>query len=104
MPLYLALYLYLAALALMPLAAHAQPRLGAKALPHTESRQATASAPTAPTAPRRANARHRKPRIVYLPSPSEESSLQRDRRLQRECRGLPNAGACLGYAHPGLER
>ena len=26
------------------------------------------------------------------------SSAERDRRLYRECRGLPNAGACLGYA------
>lgn len=27
-----------------------------------------------------------------------ESVKERDRRLMRECRGLPNAGACLGYA------
>jgi len=40
----------------------------------------------------------RKPRIVHLPSPWEESRAQRDRRLARECQGLPNAGACLGYA------
>ncbi len=26
-----------------------------------------------------------------------ETRAERDRRLQRECRGLPNAGACLGY-------
>ena len=47
-------------------------------------------------------ASRRKPRIVHLPSPAQESSAQRDRRLARECRGLPNAGACLGYAgaHP----
>lgn len=32
-------------------------------------------------------------------SPSEESTSERDRRLYRECRGRPNAGACLGYAH-----
>lgn len=31
-------------------------------------------------------------------SPSEESRAERDRRLQRECKGRPNAGACLGYA------
>lgn len=29
---------------------------------------------------------------------SEEPAAARDRRLARECRGLPNAGACLGYA------
>ena len=31
-------------------------------------------------------------------SSSEESRAERERRLLRECRGLPNAGACLGYA------
>lgn len=35
--------------------------------------------------------------VKYQRSPSEESSAERDRRLYRECRGLPNAGACLGY-------
>lgn len=30
--------------------------------------------------------------------PSEETATQRDKRLTRECRGRPNAGACLGYA------
>lgn len=53
----------------------------------------SAAAPRAP-----AHAARRKPRIVHLPSPSAESAQQRDRRLARECRGLPNAGACLGYA------
>jgi hypothetical protein len=32
------------------------------------------------------------------PSGSEESRAERDLRLQRECKGRPNAGACLGYA------
>ena len=30
-------------------------------------------------------------------SGSGETAAERDRRLRRECRGLPNAGACLGY-------
>lgn len=30
---------------------------------------------------------------------SEETPAQRDKRLYRECRGLPNSGACAGYAH-----
>ncbi len=30
-------------------------------------------------------------------SSSEESRSERDRRLYRECKGRPNAGACLGY-------
>lgn len=33
-------------------------------------------------------------------STSEESTAERDRRLYRECKGRPNAGACLGYAKP----
>ncbi len=31
-------------------------------------------------------------------TPSGESVKARERRLLRECRGRPNAGACLGYA------
>jgi len=33
-------------------------------------------------------------------SSSDETRTQRERRLLRECRGMPNAGACLGYARP----
>lgn len=29
---------------------------------------------------------------------SGETTAERDRRLRRECKGRPNAGACLGYA------
>lgn len=36
-------------------------------------------------------------KIKHQRSPSEESTAQRDRRLHRECKGMPNAGACLGY-------
>lgn len=28
---------------------------------------------------------------------SGETTAERDRRLSRECKGMPNAGACLGY-------
>jgi len=31
------------------------------------------------------------------PSSSEESRAERERRLYRECRGLPDAGACRGF-------
>ncbi len=31
-------------------------------------------------------------------APSEESAAERAWRLQRECKGRPNAGACLGFA------
>lgn len=30
-------------------------------------------------------------------SSAEETSAERDRRLYRECKGMHNAGACLGY-------
>ncbi|MNV66404.1 hypothetical protein D3C71_1591560 [compost metagenome] len=70
---------------------------------HAEAASARPPAPApgaaqAQDAPPAARTSRRKPRIVHLPSPSEESSAQRDRRLARECRGLPNAGVCLGYA------
>lgn len=31
---------------------------------------------------------------------SAESRPERDRRLMRECKGRPNAGACEGYTRP----
>ena len=30
-------------------------------------------------------------------SSSEETRAERERRLARECRNMPNSGACLGY-------
>lgn len=36
-------------------------------------------------------------KITYQRSPSEETPAQRDKRLKRECKGMHNAGACLGY-------
>jgi hypothetical protein len=32
-----------------------------------------------------------------------ETTAQREKRLRRECRGRPNAGACLGYARQAAE-
>lgn len=34
----------------------------------------------------------------YIKGPSEEGTTQREKRMRRECKGRPNAGACLGYA------
>ncbi|MFT3720063.1 hypothetical protein [Pseudorhodoferax sp.] len=34
----------------------------------------------------------------FIPSSSQESPRERERRLLRECKGRPNAGACAGYA------
>lgn len=36
-------------------------------------------------------------KIKQQRSSAEESTAERDRRMFRECRGLPNAGACRGY-------
>lgn len=32
-------------------------------------------------------------------TPSGETVADRERRLKRECKGRPNAGACLGFAN-----
>lgn len=42
--------------------------------------------------PQKTNVRMRTQR-----SSSEESPKEREQRLRRECRGRPDAGACLGY-------
>jgi hypothetical protein len=41
--------------------------------------------------------RHRVVKPKVDKGSSTESTAERDRRLMRECRGMPNAGACLGY-------
>lgn len=51
------------------------------------------AASTATSAPR-TSARGR----VVIIRGNEESAAARERRLKRECRGRPNAGACLGFA------
>jgi len=48
---------------------------------------------------RTAGKKKHKVHTTHLRSPSEETTAERDRRLYRECRGMPNAGACLGYTH-----
>ncbi|OSZ63426.1 hypothetical protein [Hydrogenophaga sp. IBVHS2] len=37
-------------------------------------------------------------RVTFVKSGSGETASERERRLIRECRGRPDAGACLGYA------
>jgi hypothetical protein len=41
--------------------------------------------------------RAHKTRVVVKPG-SGETPAERGARLKRECKGLPNAGACTGYA------
>lgn len=48
-------------------------------------------------------AKGKKPKAAKGPKPpsdkgSAEGRAERDKRLLRECRGRPNAGACEGYA------
>ena len=65
-----------------------------------DARGASPVVQAGPPAPKPPKLSRRKPRIQHAPSPSQESPAQRDRRLARECQGLPNAGACLGHALP----
>lgn len=44
-----------------------------------------------------AQAKERKGSKATFEKATGETAAERDRRLQRECRGRPNAGACLGY-------
>ena len=55
---------------------------------------ALSSAPTQAASTRR-SARNRRPPVDRGPA---ETRAERDKRLQRECKGKPNAGACEGYA------
>lgn len=43
------------------------------------------------------NTSKKKTSAKHQSSPSEETPAERDRRLFRECKGMPNAGACRGY-------
>ncbi|MFC3682486.1 hypothetical protein [Hydrogenophaga luteola] len=36
-------------------------------------------------------------RVTFIDAPSSEKPAAREKRLKRECRGRPNAGACLGH-------
>ncbi|MEH3087284.1 MAG: hypothetical protein PGN26_12310 [Xylophilus ampelinus] len=74
------------AAAALPAPAHAARAVGAEAVPGTQPRPAPGAR------------RHRIARPAVQRTSSDETAAERDRRLARECRGLPNAGACLGYA------
>ena len=57
------------------------------------ARQAQEAIGASHTPARKARSGRMKPQQNH----SGESTAERDRRLYRECQGLPNAGACLGY-------
>lgn len=44
------------------------------------------------------SARRAPGKVTFHKAPSDESPAERARRLARECKGRPNAGACLGFA------
>jgi hypothetical protein len=70
----------------MPVQVHAAQGIGAD----------TGQAQSAKKAKRRA---HLKPMPQVERTPSGETMADRERRLRRECKGRPNAGACLGLTH-----
>jgi hypothetical protein len=60
----------------------------------------TSAAPAAGADNSQGNSQKRRVRIKPAPQHDNgESAADRDRRLRRECRGLPNAGACSGYGY-----
>jgi hypothetical protein len=77
---------------------------GAMAAPALAATAATTDAVTAretaqaPAQPAKAKTKKKKSNTVKYDKGSAETTAERDRRLKRECKGRPNAGACLGYA------
>lgn len=57
----------------------------------------TWAASTAKNTVRAATAPKPASKVSFLDSGSSETPAAREKRLQRECRGRPNAGACLGH-------
>jgi len=44
-----------------------------------------------------ANAKKKSAMPTFIPSSSQETRQERERRLLRECKGRPNAGSCSGF-------
>jgi hypothetical protein len=44
-----------------------------------------------------ASGKKRPAKVTFIEAPSSESPAARKKRLKRECKGRPNAGACLGH-------
>jgi len=61
---------------------------------------ARAASPTADSASASAGQTPKKQNLRrgrYIKKFNQETPTERERRLKRECKGMPNAGACLGY-------
>lgn len=63
------------------------------------SGEAFAAAKSSASPPSSAAGKKPANRVTYRPSPSEETRRERERRLERECRNKPNAGACAGFGY-----
>jgi len=85
--------LYLALLLAAALATPVQ-----AATPASPATAGTLSPPETPPKPAKAKKKTTKTNTVKYEKGSAESTSERDRRLYRECKGRPNAGACMGYA------
>ena len=68
----------------------------AGALSTAPAQAASGSAAASPSA-KSAN-KQKSHSVRFIRNPNQETSAERERRLLRECKGRPNAGACLGYA------
>lgn len=64
----------------------------------TPAISADKAAPTTPPPATAASAPQKKAVKVKVDPGSAETPAQRNARLKRECKGRPNAGACLGFA------
>ena len=67
------------------------------ATPDTTTAASSGQAAPAPTQPGKTKTSKKKSGTVKYDKGSAETTAERDRRLKRECKGRPNAGACLGY-------
>ena len=67
------------------------------ATPATTTAASSGQAAPAPTQPAKTKTSKKKSGTVKYDKGSAETTAERDRRLKRECKGRPNAGACLGY-------
>lgn len=64
--------------------------------PATEASDSTTTTTTSPPTSKAKKAKAPKPPVD---KGYGENRVERDKRLQRECRGKPNSGACEGYAN-----
>jgi hypothetical protein len=82
--------------ALLLAAVLAAPALAATPTPANTASDGAAAQPQ--SKPAKAKKKSTKTNSVKYEKGSAETTSERDRRLFRECKGRPNAGACMGYA------